>query len=145
LNWIRYPSRAECVRQVGGSGSEVVTVRQGTAAVGVVLVVIEVITAVVVNLATSGVGRWALWAGLAVLVVLTCVLVWWRESRHVSQSSADVRIRASRKGVVEGSPAHITGHAADSSVRIEADREGRITNSGVTIEDRTPGQGDDKP
>jgi hypothetical protein len=109
-----------------------VKVRNAAAVIGVVLVVLEVGTAVVINVATGGAAPWWVWIALGGLVLATCALVWWRERRLGSGSSTDVRVRARRKAVIERTPVKISSPGQQTSVSIEADK-GRITNSGVTI------------
>jgi hypothetical protein len=118
-------------------------VRKKAALAAVVLVVLEVVAAVLVNLATGVGASWWLWVALAGLVVVTCLLVWWRERQVAGRNSANVAMRARRKGAIEDSPVKISA-PVETSVRLEADREGRITGSGVTITDSRPDQSDDE-
>jgi hypothetical protein len=117
--------------------------RRSTALVGVALVVLQVATAVVVNILTGGRVSRELVLALVLLVLLTASLVWWRERRNDGTRILEVRQRARREGVIERSPVRVSPSGGDVSVRIDADRGGKIKNSGVTISNDPPDPPDD--
>src|SRR5262245_8978298 len=100
--------------------------------VAVALVLVEVVTAVVVNFATGGQAPW-LWPALAGLVLVTCVLVWWLEgSGGASTSSTRVRTTATTGGTVGGSRADGQGEG-NVDVTTKASWWGRVRKSGTTV------------
>lgn len=105
---------------------------RSSAVVAVVLVLIEVGTAVVVNLATDGRAGW-LWPVLAVLVAVTCALVWWQQARGgAGTPSTRLRTKATGRGaLVEDSPidAPVRG---DVDMSIKASWGGIVRRSGQT-------------
>jgi hypothetical protein len=103
------------------------------AAIGTaVIVVLEMAASVAINIATGGSAPWA-WGLLVVLVIVTCAAVWWRERWQTVRGAPNVKVRAHRRGAVRASPVRLRA-AGDATVRVEADRDGMIEGSGVTVD-----------
>lgn len=101
------------------------------ASVAVVVVVLDVVAAVVVNLATDGAAAW-LWPLLGLVVLVTCALAWWQYRRPASAGSTRVRIRAGTGSAVEDSMVDVPSRG-DVNVSTTASWWGRVQRSPVKV------------